>query len=70
MTPAQALLQAYQTGGVFTIAEAEVAYMDAALAAYGDVGRLLHSEPPGYEDAFLRVMGEMGTIEDMAKGAA
>ena len=70
MTPAQALLQAYQTGDVLTIAEAECEYMDAALAAYGDVGSLQHSEPPGYADAFLRVMGEMGTIEDSAKVAA
>jgi hypothetical protein len=70
MTPTQALLNAYQTGDIAEIAEAEVAYMDAALAPYGDGGRLLHSEPPGYEDAFLRVMGEMGTIEDSAKGAA
>ena len=33
MNPAQALLQAYQTGDVLTIAEAECEYMDATLAA-------------------------------------
>ena len=70
MPPAQDLLQAYQTGDVLTITEAECEYLDAALAAYGDVGSLLHVEPPGYADAFLRVMGEMGTIEDSAKVAA
>ena len=69
MTPAQALLHAYQTGDIAQIAEAEVAYMDAALAPYGDVVRLLHSEPPGYEDAFLRVMDEIADIEASAKGA-
>ena len=70
MTPAQALLQAYQTGDVLTIAEAECEYMDAALAAYGDVGSLLHAEPPGYADAFLRVMDDMADIEASAKVAA
>ena len=68
MTLTQALLHAYQTGDIAQIAEAEVAYMDAALAPYGNVGRLRHSEPPGYEDAFLRVMDEIADIEDSAKG--
>ena len=68
MTPAQALAEAYRTGDLTTIANAEIAYQDDALRAYGDVGSLLHSEPPGYEQAFLRVMGEMQAIEDAAKG--
>ena len=70
MTPAQALLQAYQSGDVLTIAEAECEYMDAALAAYGDVGSLQHSEPPGYAERFAEVMDEMQAIEASAKVAA
>ena len=70
MTPTQALAEAYRTGDLTTISEAEVAYQDAALRAYGDVGALLHSEPPGYEQAFARVMGEMQAIEDAVKGEA
>ena len=70
MTPAQALLQAYQTGDVLTIAEAECEYMDAALAAYGDVGSLLRVEPPGYAERFAEVMDEMQAIEAAAKVAA
>ena len=68
MTLAQALAEAYRSGNLTTISEAEVAYQNDALRAYGDVGALLHSEPPGYEQAFLRVMGEMQAIEDAAKG--
>lgn len=70
MTTASALLTAYQTGDVLRIAEAECEYMDAALSAYGDVGSLLHAEPPGYAERFAEVMDEMQAIEDAAKVAA
>lgn len=70
MTPAQTLLQAYRTGDVLRIAEAECEYMDAALAVYGDAGSLLHAEPPGYAERFAEVMDEMADIEAAAKVAA
>ena len=70
MDYAQALLQAYRTGDVMTIAEAEKSFMNAALAAYGDVGSLRHGEPPGYAERFERVMDEMAAIEAAAKVAA
>lgn len=70
MNPADVLLQAYRTGDAMIIAAAEVAYMDHALAAYGDVASLLHAEPPGYAERFAEVMDEMQAIEDGAKVAA
>jgi hypothetical protein len=62
-----ALLQAYRRGDLAEISEAEVAYQDERLAAYGDVGALLHAEPPGYAAAFVRVMDEMADIEAQAR---
>ena len=66
---ADALLRAYQRGNLAEISEAEVAYQDERLAPYGDVSAVLHSEPPGYEAAFLRVMDEMRDIEEQARAA-
>jgi len=70
MDHAQTLLQAYQSGNIMSITEAECEYMDHALAAYGDVGSLLHAEPPGYAERFAEVMDEMQAIEAAAKVAA
>ncbi len=67
MTPADTLLRAYQRGNLSEISEAEVAYQDEALAAYGDVGALLHADPPGSAVAFQRVMDEQAAIEDQAR---
>ena len=67
MIPAEALLRAYQRGTLAEISEAEVAHQDERLAAYGDVGALLHSEPPGYAAAFQRVMDEQAAIEAQAR---
>ena len=67
MTPADILLRAYQGGNLSEISEAEVAHQDERLAAYGDVGALLHAEPPGYAVAFQRVMDEQAAIEDQAR---
>ena len=67
MTLADTLLQAYRRGDLSEISEAEVAHQDERLAAYGDVGALLHAEPPGYAAAFQRVMDEMRAIEEQAR---
>ena len=67
MTPADTLLHAYRCGDLAEISEAEVAYQDERLAPYGDVGALLHAEPPGYAVAFQRVMDEQAAIEDQAR---
>ena len=67
MIPAEALLRAYQRVTLAEISEAEVAHQDERLAAYGDVGSLLHAEPPGYAAAFQRVMDEQADIEARAR---
>ena len=67
MTPADALLRTYRHGNLTEISEAEVAHQDERLAPYGDVGALLHAEPPGYAVAFQRVMDEQAAIEDQAR---
>ena len=67
MTTAEALLHAYRRGDLAEISEAEVAHQDERLAAYGDVGALLHAEPPGYTTAFQRVMDEQAAIEAQAR---
>jgi hypothetical protein len=68
MTPTQALLHAYQTGDIAQIAEAEVAYQDDRLAAFGPRRAVHHAEPAGYEQAFARVMDEIADVEASAKG--
>lgn len=67
MTPANTLRQAYRRGNLSEISEAEVAHQDDRLAPYGDVGALLHAEPPGYAAAFQRVMDEQAAIEEQAR---
>ena len=67
MTSTDTLLQAYRRGNIAEISEAEVAHQDERLAAYGDVGALLHAEPPGYAVAFQRVMDEQAAIEGQAR---
>ena len=58
MTPADTLLQAYRRGNIAEISEAEVAHQDERLAAYGDRRSVHHADPPGYRDAFYRVLDE------------
>ena len=67
MTTADTLLQAYRRGDLAEISAAEVAHQDDRLAPYGDVGALLHADPPGYAVAFQRVMDEQAAIEEQAR---
>jgi len=67
MTAADALLRAYQRGDLAEISEAEVAYQDEALAAYGPRRAVHHSDPPGYREAFYRVLDEQAAIEAQAR---
>ena len=67
MTAADALLRAYQRGDLAEISEAEVAYQDERLAAFGPRRAVHHADPPGYREAFYRVLDEMRAIEEQAR---
>ncbi len=67
MTPADTLLRAYQRGNLTEISAAEVAFQDERLAAYGDRRSVHHADPPGYRDAFYRVLDEQAAIEEQAR---
>ena len=67
MTAADTLLQAYRRGDLSEVAAAEVAHQDDRLAAYGDRRAVHHADPPGYRDAFYRVLDEQAAIEDQAR---
>lgn len=67
MTTADTLLRAYQHGNLAEISEAEVAYQDERLAVYGDRRSVHHADPPGYRDAFYRVLAEQAAIEEQAR---